>query len=134
MHGVNRDSQVIHGHRDNLREDSNDKLSYGLVILFRQSDHPQVPSSLVTRIIFTAGFYCCIFIFQKVNRTGIVSKRFSILFRSSVESREDEEQSVKLAEILELLLAAGYFRARIKGLSPFDKVLYPTRFSSDTRL
>ncbi|XP_030580346.1 coiled-coil domain-containing protein 93 isoform X2 [Archocentrus centrarchus] len=40
-----------------------------------------------------------------------------------VESREDEEQSVKLAEILELLLAAGYFRARIKGLSPFDKVV-----------
>jgi len=39
-----------------------------------------------------------------------------------VETREDEEQSVKLAEILELLLAAGYFRARIKGLSPFDKV------------
>uniref|UniRef100_A0A3Q0R508 Coiled-coil domain-containing protein 93 n=1 Tax=Amphilophus citrinellus TaxID=61819 RepID=A0A3Q0R508_AMPCI len=37
--------------------------------------------------------------------------------------REDEEQSVKLAEILELLLAAGYFRARIKGLSPFDKVV-----------
>ncbi|XP_061579994.1 coiled-coil domain-containing protein 93 isoform X2 [Cololabis saira] len=40
-----------------------------------------------------------------------------------VESREDEEQSVKLAEILELLLAAGYFRARIKGLSAFDKVV-----------
>ncbi|XP_053732229.1 coiled-coil domain-containing protein 93 isoform X3 [Synchiropus splendidus] len=40
-----------------------------------------------------------------------------------VESREDEEQSIKLAEILELLLAAGYFRARIKGLSPFDKVV-----------
>lgn len=39
-----------------------------------------------------------------------------------METREDEEQSVKLAEILELLLAAGYFRARIKGLSPFDKV------------
>lgn len=39
-----------------------------------------------------------------------------------VETREDEEQSIKLAEILELLLAAGYFRARIKGLSPFDKV------------
>lgn len=39
-----------------------------------------------------------------------------------VETREDEEQSVKLTEILELLLAAGYFRARIKGLSPFDKV------------
>ncbi|XP_053327908.1 coiled-coil domain-containing protein 93 isoform X1 [Spea bombifrons] len=40
-----------------------------------------------------------------------------------VESREDEEQSIKLAEILELLVAAGYFRARIKGLSPFDKVV-----------
>ncbi|KAM9448824.1 coiled-coil domain-containing protein 93-like isoform 2-T2 [Salvelinus alpinus] len=40
-----------------------------------------------------------------------------------VETREDEEQSVRLAEILELLLAAGYFRARIKGLGPFDKVV-----------
>ncbi|CAL8265932.1 unnamed protein product [Lota lota] len=40
-----------------------------------------------------------------------------------VETREDEEQNVKLSEILELLLAAGYFRARIKGLSPFDKVV-----------
>ncbi|XP_071978267.1 coiled-coil domain-containing protein 93-like [Engystomops pustulosus] len=40
-----------------------------------------------------------------------------------VESREDEEQQVKLLEILELLVAAGYFRARIKGLSPFDKVV-----------
>ena len=27
-----------------------------------------------------------------------------------------------MAETIELLLAAGYFRARIKGLSPFDKV------------
>ncbi|KAJ8013047.1 hypothetical protein DPEC_G00049250 [Dallia pectoralis] len=40
-----------------------------------------------------------------------------------VETREDEEQSVKLSEILELLLAAGYFRARIKGLGSFDKVV-----------
>lgn len=40
-----------------------------------------------------------------------------------VESREDEEQRVKLGEMLELLVAAGYFRARIKGLSPFDKVV-----------
>ncbi|ERE73165.1 coiled-coil domain-containing protein 93 [Cricetulus griseus] len=40
-----------------------------------------------------------------------------------VETREDEEQNVKLTEILELLVAAGYFRARIKGLSPFDKWL-----------
>ncbi|XP_077129542.1 coiled-coil domain-containing protein 93 isoform X1 [Ranitomeya variabilis] len=42
---------------------------------------------------------------------------------SEVEIREDEEQQVKLGEILELLVAAGYFRARIKGLSPFDKVV-----------
>jgi hypothetical protein len=39
-----------------------------------------------------------------------------------VETREDEEQNVKLQETIDLLLAAGYFRARIKGLSPFDKV------------
>lgn len=44
------------------------------------------------------------------------------LFICQVETREDEEQNVKLTEILELLVAAGYFRARIKGLSPFDKV------------
>uniref|UniRef100_A0A8C3RUL3 Coiled-coil domain-containing protein 93 n=1 Tax=Chelydra serpentina TaxID=8475 RepID=A0A8C3RUL3_CHESE len=37
--------------------------------------------------------------------------------------QEDEEQNIKLTEILELLVAAGYFRARIKGLSPFDKVV-----------
>lgn len=36
--------------------------------------------------------------------------------------REDEEQDVKLRETVQLLLAAGYFRARIKGLSAFDKV------------
>eukprot|EP00039_Didymoeca_costata_P018754 m.334806 g.334806 ORF g.334806 m.334806 type:complete len:615 (+) comp17444_c0_seq1:141-1985(+) len=37
--------------------------------------------------------------------------------------REDEEQDVKLNETIQLLLAAGYFRARIKGLSPFDKIV-----------
>lgn len=45
-----------------------------------------------------------------------------VLFTWQVETREDEEQNIKLTEILELLVAAGYFRARIKGLSPFDKV------------
>lgn len=40
-----------------------------------------------------------------------------------VDIREDEEQGLKLSEIVELLVAAGYFRARIKGLSPFDKVV-----------
>ena len=29
---------------------------------------------------------------------------------------------MKLGESVDLLLAAGYFMARIKGLTPFDKV------------
>ncbi|XP_075685095.1 coiled-coil domain-containing protein 93 isoform X3 [Rhinoderma darwinii] len=49
--------------------------------------------------------------------------RPEVIISCRVESREDEEQQVKLVEILELLVAAGYFRARIKGLSPFDKVV-----------
>lgn len=36
--------------------------------------------------------------------------------------RVDEEQLQKFTEIVEMLLAGGYFRARISGLSPFDKV------------
>lgn len=36
--------------------------------------------------------------------------------------REDEEQTERFQDIIDLLLAAGYFRARIKGLSNFDKV------------
>ncbi|XP_049960119.1 coiled-coil domain-containing protein 93 isoform X1 [Schistocerca serialis cubense] len=40
-----------------------------------------------------------------------------------VEVRDDEEQKLKFQEIIDLLVAAGYFRARIKGLSPFDKVV-----------
>lgn len=54
------------------------------------------------------------------SRDGLYQLHTSLLLQ--VETREDEEQNVKLTEILELLVAAGYFRARIKGLSPFDKV------------
>uniref|UniRef100_A0A1B6K5V2 Coiled-coil domain-containing protein 93 n=1 Tax=Homalodisca liturata TaxID=320908 RepID=A0A1B6K5V2_9HEMI len=39
------------------------------------------------------------------------------------EKREDEEQAIKQQEIIDLLFAAGYFRARIKGLSAFDKIV-----------
>lgn len=39
-----------------------------------------------------------------------------------VDVREDEEQVVKLEEIIEMLISAGYYRARIKGLANFDKV------------
>jgi hypothetical protein len=42
---------------------------------------------------------------------------------TEVETRQDQEQDKKLADTIELLLAAGYFRARIKGLSPFDKIV-----------
>ncbi|CAG0897994.1 unnamed protein product [Darwinula stevensoni] len=34
-----------------------------------------------------------------------------------------QEEKEKFEEIVELLVAAGYFRARIKGLSPFDKII-----------
>ncbi|XP_053202704.1 coiled-coil domain-containing protein 93-like [Panonychus citri] len=37
--------------------------------------------------------------------------------------REDEEQYQKFQEIIQILIAAGYFRARIKGLTDFDKVI-----------
>ena len=44
--------------------------------------------------------------------------------RSGVaDIREDEEQARKFEEIVKLLVAAGYFRARIKALSPFDRVV-----------
>ena len=46
------------------------------------------------------------------------------LFVTQYDIREDEEQNVKLKESIDLLLAAGYFRARIKGLTPFDKVCW----------
>ncbi len=61
---------------------------------------------------------------------GECKKISNVLFQ--VETREDEEQNVKLNQTIELLLAAGYFRARIKGLSPFDKVFLqkPSRMYS----
>lgn len=39
------------------------------------------------------------------------------------EVHQHGDQSTKMQEISELLVAAGYFRARIKGLSPFDKIV-----------
>jgi hypothetical protein len=36
--------------------------------------------------------------------------------------KDDEEQKAKLQDICDILMAAGYFRARLKGLSAFDKV------------
>lgn len=55
---------------------------------------------------------------------GITAKNFDEQGNEvAFDIREDEEMDVKLQETVELLLAAGYFRARIKGLSPFDKIV-----------
>lgn len=63
-------------------------------------------------------------VFAKVKHQGVKAKAFDAEGNEvEFDVRDDEEQSVKLDEIVELLLAAGYFRARIKGLSPFDKVV-----------
>ncbi|CAI4228277.1 unnamed protein product [Auanema sp. JU1783] len=43
--------------------------------------------------------------------------------RASADVREDEDQQVKFQDCIDLLVACGYFRARIKGLSPFDKIV-----------
>lgn len=52
--------------------------------------------------------------------------------KMQVDIREDEEQATKFEEIIDLLLAAGYFRARIKGLTPFDKVVGGMTWCIDT--
>ncbi|XP_046465981.1 coiled-coil domain-containing protein 93 isoform X2 [Neodiprion pinetum] len=52
------------------------------------------------------------------------SKRSAKTLESAeADVREDEEQAVKFQEIIDLLVAAGYFRARIRGLTSFDKVV-----------
>ncbi|XP_015185937.1 PREDICTED: coiled-coil domain-containing protein 93 isoform X1 [Polistes dominula] len=54
---------------------------------------------------------------------GTSRKVSKSLESTETDIREDEEQTKKLQEIIDLLVAAGYFRARIKGLSNFDKVI-----------
>lgn len=48
---------------------------------------------------------------------------FSAANAGVADVRVDEESKEKYQSILDLLLAGGYFRARISGLSPFDKVI-----------
>ncbi|KAJ8977686.1 hypothetical protein NQ317_000450 [Molorchus minor] len=63
-------------------------------------------------------------VFKKFkNATKLPTRQEADGHEIEVDVREDEEQSVKLQEIIDLLVAAGYFRARIKGLSAFDKVV-----------
>lgn len=40
-----------------------------------------------------------------------------------VERREDTDAAAKKVDTFDMLVAAGYYRARIKGLSAFDKVV-----------
>ncbi|XP_033250486.1 coiled-coil domain-containing protein 93-like isoform X1 [Drosophila miranda] len=40
-----------------------------------------------------------------------------------VESREDSDATAKQQDTFDILMDAGYYRARIKGLSAFDKVV-----------
>ena len=46
--------------------------------------------------------------------------------RSTVSEilRHDEDNEKIYQKIVELFIAAGYFRARIQNLEPFDKVKY----------
>jgi CCDC93, coiled-coil domain len=46
--------------------------------------------------------------------------------RFQFEEREDPEQRERMGDTMDLLVAAGYFRARIKTLPPFDKVTPPS--------
>ncbi|XP_034935084.1 coiled-coil domain-containing protein 93 [Chelonus insularis] len=52
-----------------------------------------------------------------------VKRSMSQSYDAKADIRKDEEQIVELNKIVDLLVAAGYFRARIKGLSDFDKVV-----------
>ena len=42
---------------------------------------------------------------------------------SNANQQAEEEAEKKFNEICELLLTGGYFRARVSGIKPFDKVL-----------
>lgn len=50
----------------------------------------------------------------------------------NIEVRDDEEQQIKYQQIISTLVAAGYFRARIIGLSPFDMVVGGLTWCIDT--
>uniref|UniRef100_A0A915ERR8 Coiled-coil domain-containing protein 93 n=1 Tax=Ditylenchus dipsaci TaxID=166011 RepID=A0A915ERR8_9BILA len=49
--------------------------------------------------------------------------RVSNASKGQFDIREDEEQYVKLVECLDMLISAGYFRAKIQGLNAFDKIV-----------
>lgn len=54
---------------------------------------------------------------------GEGEKRAALAREGGQSERVDEENVESFGRIIDLLLAGGYFRARIQGLSPFDKVI-----------
>lgn len=54
--------------------------------------------------------------------SAVETEALDRLFSSETSAAEKELQKAKYAELVEMLLSAGYFRARIATLSPFDKV------------
>eukprot|EP01027_Heterolobosea_sp_BB2_P010983 GEZU01016027.1.p1 GENE.GEZU01016027.1~~GEZU01016027.1.p1 ORF type:complete len:102 (+),score=29.80 GEZU01016027.1:45-350(+) len=56
-------------------------------------------------------------------RTDRRSVRMSVVGGSGGLLTDEAENIAKYEEIIEMLLAAGYFRVRISTLSPFDKVV-----------
>ncbi len=77
-------------------------------------------------------FYCllraliAVGVTPESNLTAVVVTVFSSSNAANAgvaDVRVDEESKEKYQSILDLLLAGGYFRARITGLSPFDKVI-----------
>lgn len=65
------------------------------------------------------GWSYCLY-FEGFN--SVIIFKYVIYFFLQIEVRDDEEQQIKYQQIISTLVAAGYFRARIIGLSPFDMV------------
>eukprot|EP01133_Synstelium_polycarpum_P018015 gene18015-21500_t len=56
-------------------------------------------------------------------KRGTISGTRANAREGELSKMEDTESEQKFQEIIELLVTGGYFRARIQGLSPFDKVV-----------
>uniref|UniRef100_A0A1I8EYT0 Ribonuclease n=1 Tax=Wuchereria bancrofti TaxID=6293 RepID=A0A1I8EYT0_WUCBA len=67
--------------------------------------------------------FSALFIVKITSRYTAKISGFNMTPIREFDIREDEEQLLKLQDIIDLLVAAGYFRARIKSLPHFDKVI-----------
>lgn len=65
-------------------------------------------------------------ILQKIPLSSIILSAMASVVGGQLMTEEARE---KYAAIVDMLLAAGYFRARIAALSPFDKALAPPTHS-----